>query len=316
MAPSSKTVLVTGGAGFIGSNVVKALCDRGDRVRVIDDLSSGYGQNLDDLDNLELRVADITAPGVMDESMAGVEQVYHLAASVGNKRSIDNPLRDSEINVMGTLHVLEAARKHGVKKVVVSSSAGIFGELVTMPIAEEHPLEPDTPYGASKLCQEKQSLAYAKLYDMDVVCLRYFNIYGVHQRYDEYGNVIPIFAFKMLRGEPLTIFGNGEQTRDFLNVRDVVQANLKAADAPSGVSGAYNLGSGDRITINRLVELLEAASGITPVVSHGPERPGDVRHSMAAIGKARDELGFSPAVGFEEGLAEYMAWAKEEVARS
>ena len=138
----------------------------------------------------------------------------------------------------------------------------------------------------------------------------------MHQRYDEYGNVIPIFAFKMLRDEPLTIFGDGEQTRDFLNVRDVVQANLKAADAPAGVSGAYNLGSGDRITINRLVALLEDASGITPNVSHGPERPGDVRHSMAAIGKARDDLGFSPAVGFDEGLAEYMAWAKQEVARS
>ncbi|MCA9619577.1 MAG: NAD-dependent epimerase/dehydratase family protein [Myxococcales bacterium] len=288
---------------------MKALAARGDRVRVVDDLSSGYQSNIEGVEGVALSIRDITTPGSCDDLMEGVDAVFHLAASVGNKRTIDNPLRDSEINVMGTLRLLEAARRSGVKKVVVSSSAGIFGELVTMPIAEEHPLEPDTPYGASKLCQEKHALAYAKLYGIDVVCLRYFNIYGVNQRFDEYGNVIPIFAFKMLREEPITIFGDGEQTRDFLNVRDVVQANLRAAEVENA-SGAYNLGCGDRVSINHLVSLLEEASGLRAMVEHGPERPGDVRHSMAAIDKARSRLGFEPEVDLREGLAEYFAWAR------
>ena len=141
--------------------------------------------------------------------------------------------------------MLEAARRAGVRKIVASSSAGIFGELKTLPIKEDHPVEPDTPYGSTKLCMEKLCLSYAKLYDIEAVCLRYFNVYGPNQRFDAYGNVIPIFAFKMLRGEQLTIFGDGEQTRDFINVKDVVQANIKAAMA-HGVSGAFNIGSGEQ----------------------------------------------------------------------
>ncbi len=197
------------------------------------------------------------------DALAGAEVVFHLAASVGNKRSIDDPITDAETNVIGTLQVLEAARREGVRKIVTSSSAGVFGELKHLPIREDHPVEPDTPYGASKLCEEKQCLAYARLYDIEAVCLRYFNVYGPNQRFDAYGNVIPIFAFTMLRHEPLTIFGDGEQTRDFVNVRDVVQANLKAA-LSHGVSGAFNIGSGTHITINHLVELLRDASGIEP----------------------------------------------------
>ena len=194
----------------------------------------------------------------------------------------------------------------------LSSSAGIFGELKTIPIREDHPIEPDTPYGSSKLCMEKECLAYAKIYDIEAVCLRYFNVYGTNQRFDAYGNVIPIFVFKMLRGEPLTIYGDGEQTRDFVNVEDIVQANIKAAMS-IGVSGAFNIGSGDRITINRLVDLLGLASAIKPNVNYGKPRLGDVLHSLADISAARTAIGYNPTVLIFEGLKEYVAWAKCEL---
>lgn len=306
--------LVTGGAGFIGSNLVKQLLVDGHQVTVLDNLSSGYLSNLSPFAEVNFIEGDIRDESAVAKAIAGVEVVFHLAASVGNKRSIDHPLLDADINVMGTLKVLEAARKAGVRKIVASSSAGIFGELKTLPIKEDHPVEPDTPYGSSKLCMEKECLAYAKLFNIEAVCLRYFNVYGPNQRFDAYGNVIPIFAFKMLRGEMLTIFGDGEQTRDFINVRDVVQANIKAAMA-HGVSGAFNTGSGDRITINGLVGLLENASGIKPWRENGMPRPGDVRHSLADISAAREAYGFNPVVSLAEGLAEYMAWAKEEAGR-
>jgi nucleoside-diphosphate-sugar epimerase len=214
---------------------------------------------------------------------------------------------------MGTVTLMEAARKAGVGRVVVSSSAGIFGELKTLPISEDHPIDPDSPYGASKLFKEKFSLSYSKLYDIGVVALRYFNVYGINQRFDAYGNVIPIFAYKMLRGEPITVFGDGEQTRDFVNVQDVAQANYQAGLA-EGVSGAFNLGSGTRITINALIEMMQEASGIKATVEYGPPRPGDVRDSLADISAARDSLGFSPSVDFEAGLRDYMAWLKTDMA--
>src|ERR1039457_1001942 len=305
--------LVTGGAGFIGSTLAKELAANGVEVVVLDSLSSGYRINIDGHPGIRLVEKDIRDAAAVDAAMDGVDAVFHLAASVGNKRSIDQPVNDAEINVIGTLRVLEAARKAGVRKVVISSSAGIFGELKTLPIREDHPAEPDSPYGASKLCAEKQGLAYAKLYGMEVVCLRYFNVYGPSQRFDAYGNVIPIFVFRMWRGEPVTIFGDGEQTRDFVNVRDVVQANIKAAMA-SGVSGAFNIGSGTRISINDLVKRLRATSGLNPVVRHGPPRAGDVRDSLADIGAARKAFGFEPAVTMDEGLPEYTRWARIEVA--
>ena len=305
--------LITGGAGFIGSSIAKELASKGTEVVVLDNLSSGYRGNIDGLSGVRLVEGDVRDPATVNATVAGVDAVFHLAASVGNKRSIDLPVDDAEINVIGTLRVLEAARKAGVRKVVMSSSAGIFGELKTLPIREDHPAEPDSPYGASKLCAEKLGLVYAKLYGMEVVCLRYFNVYGPSQRFDAYGNVIPIFVYQMLRGEPVTIFGDGEQTRDFVNVRDVVQANIKAAMVP-GVSGAFNIGSGTRISINDLVEKLKATSGLDPVVRHGPPRAGDVRDSLADINAARVAFGFEPAVTIDEGLPEYIRWARAEVA--
>lgn len=304
--------LVTGGAGFIGSNLVKQLLSDGHQIVVLDNLSSGYISNIMSFPDLHFIEGDIRNETAVAEAVKGCEVVFHLAASVGNKRSIDYPLHDADINVMGTLKVLEAARKAGVRKIIASSSAGIFGELKTLPIREDHPVEPDTPYGSSKLCMEKECLAYSKLYDMEAVCLRYFNVYGPNQRFDAYGNVIPIFAFKMLRGEQITIFGDGEQTRDFINVRDVVQANIKSA-MTYGVSGAFNTGSGDRITINSLVELIQNCSGLRGNVEHGAPRPGDVRHSLADISAARAAFDFAPVVPLQEGLSEYLQWAKKEV---
>src|SRR3972149_1462024 len=248
-------ILVTGGAGFIGSNLVKQLLMDGYEVRVLDNLLSGHRANLEPFPEIHFIEGDVRDEVAVKKAIHGVEVVFHLAASVGNKRSIDYPIIDAEINVIGTLRVLEAACKEGGRKIVTSSSAGIFGELKTLPIREDHPIEPDSPYGCTKLCEEKMCLSYAKLYDIEAVALRYFNVYGPNQRFDAYGNVIPIFVFQMLRGEPITIFGDGEQTRDFVNVADVVQVNLKAV-AAEGVSGAFNIGSGTRITINELARIL------------------------------------------------------------
>lgn len=304
--------LVTGGAGFIGSNIVQYLIEQGHTVVVLDNLLSGYRQNLAPFPEVEFIEGDIRDATAVERAMQNVEVVFHLAASVGNKRSIEHPVDDAEINVLGTLRVLEAARRNGVRKVVFSSSAGIFGELKTLPIREDHPVEPDSPYGADKLGAEKLCLAYAKLYPLECVCLRYFNVYGVNQRYDAYGNVIPIFAHRMLRGEPITIFGDGEQTRDFVNARDVVQANYKAA-MTRGVSGAFNIASGTRVTINQLVAMMRDASGLSATVEHGAPRPGDVRHSLADISAARAAFGFEPQIDLANGLREYMAWAKSEM---
>jgi UDP-glucose 4-epimerase len=306
--------LVTGGAGFIGCNLAQALLARGDRVVIADDLSSGYRENLALVPRATFIEGDITEPGVAERAVGDVEVVFHLAASVGNQRSITDPLRDAEINVMGTLRLLQACRAAGVRKVVVSSSAGIFGELKTLPIAEDHPVEPESPYGATKLCEEKLALVYSKIFGVEAVALRYFNVFGPLQRFDAYGNVIPIFAFKMLRAEPITVFGDGEQTRDFVNVRDVVQANLRAGDA-RGVSGAFNIGSNTRISINGLVAAMRRASGLEPEVRQGPPRAGDVRDSLADTRAAREAFGFEPTVALEAGLEEYFRWARTEVRR-
>ena len=304
--------LVTGGAGFIGSNLVRLLLENGHQVVVLDNLLSGYRKNLDPFPQVQFVQGDVRDADTVNRCAQGVEVIFHLAASVGNTRSIEHPIDDAEINVLGTLRVLEAARHGGVRKVVFSSSAGIFGELKTLPIREDHPVEPDSPYGATKLCAEKQCLAYAKLYPLEAVCLRYFNVYGLNQRYDAYGNVIPIFAHRMLQNEPVIIFGDGEQTRDFVNVRDVVMANYLAG-LSRGVSGPFNIASGTRITINRLVELMIQASGIHPRVEHGPPRKGDVRHSLADTAPAKKAFGYQPRVSLEQGLAEYLDWAKKEM---
>jgi UDP-glucose 4-epimerase len=299
--------LVTGGAGFIGSNVVRVLLERGYQVTVVDDCSTGYAANLEPYPEVEFVRGDIRDEARLDRIVAGKDVVFHLAASVGNKRSIEEPLFDAESNVLGTINVLEAMRRHGVGMIVYSSSAGIFGEPQYQPVDEAHPCEPDSPYGATKLCGEKLALSYMKLHGIRAVCLRYFNVYGENQRFDAYGNVIPIFATRIARGEPLTIFGDGEQTRDFVDVRDVATANVAAAENPEA-SGTFNVGTGTAISINRLAEVLREVTGEDFDVVHGPPRPGDVRHCTADVTRMREELGVSPATEIADNLKAYYSW--------
>lgn len=300
--------LVTGGAGFIGSNVVEKLLSEGWQVRVLDDLSSGYADNLTGLP-VEFVEGDICDARAAEEACKDIDVVFHLAASVGRQRSIDHPQRDSEINLLGTINVLEGMRKNSVRKIVYSSSAAIFGELVTDTIDEGHPQNADSPYGVSKLAAEKMILAYHDIYGIECVCLRYFNIYGVHQRFDLYGNVIPIFAKRVFSGEPITIYGDGKQTRDFLNVKDVARANYLAA--VSDRSGVFNLGSGSSITINRLADMILTITGKQVPVEYAPVRPADVLHCKANASKARDVLGFEAQISLEAGLPEYLLWYSE-----
>ncbi len=302
-------ILVTGGAGFIGSNIVKSLLAQGEQPIVLDNLSSGCKENL--LPEVKFIQGDVRNLETVEYAMAGCGVAMHLAASVGNKRSIEDPLTDTNINVVGTLNVLEAARKHDIKRIVFSSSAGIFGELKTLPIAEDHPQDPDSPYGASKLAAEKMCLIYNKLYSMRNVCLRYFNVYGLNQRYDAYGNVIPIFAIRILKGKPLIIYGDGEQTRDFVNVVDVAEANIRAAFSPD-VCGVFNIGSSTRVTINKLARLIQDAAKIEVGMEFAPPRPGDVRDSLADISAAKAAFGFYPKTNLEEGLTEYINWIKKD----
>jgi|SRR3954454_3727110 UDP-glucose 4-epimerase len=304
-----RNALVTGGAGFIGSNLVGVLRQRGHQVTVLDNFASGYRSNLAEWPDVRIVEGDVRDRNAIETAIEGTDAVFHLAASVGNARSISFPIDDSDINVLGTLKLLEAARVRSIRKFVFSSSAGIFGELKTVPIREDHPAEPDSPYGASKLGAEKLCLAYAKLHAMECVCLRYFNVYGPHQRYDAYGNVIPIFVHRLLRGEPLVVYGDGEQTRDFVNVTDVVEANYRAATTPH-VWGAFNIASGSRVTINHLAQLITEAGGAVNAITHEPARKGDVRHSLADISAAAAAFGFAPTVGLKEGLAAYLAWAR------
>ena len=220
--------LITGGAGFIGSTLVRLLLEKGFDVRIYDNLSTGYMKNIEDLP-VDFVEGDIRNADLLKKTMKDVQLIFHLAANIGNVKSLNNPQLDSEINVIGTVNVLEAARKNNVQRIVHSSSAAIFGELMTHQIAEDHPINPNSPYGVSKLAAEKHMLCYGKIYDIQVICLRYFNVYGVRQRYDAYGNVIPIFANRLNTGKPLTVYGSGEQTRDFVNVKDVANVNFLAA---------------------------------------------------------------------------------------
>lgn len=305
--------LVTGGAGFIGSNVVELLLARQHSVTVVDDLSSGCYENIAPYvreQRLRFVQADVQSSDAMREACAGQDVVFHLAASVGRQRSLDRPLLDAGTNVLGTICVLEGMRSQGVRRIVLSSSAAIFGELLSPTITEDHPQNADSPYGVTKLAAEKMVLAYGAIYGIDCICLRYFNIYGVNQRYDLYGNVIPIFAKHIFAGEPLTIYGDGNQTRDFVNVRDVARANLEAA-LHGNAHGVYNLGSGASVSIAALADMMQDIAGLHVGVRHAPERPADVRHCLADASKALRELDFRAEISLKPGLAEYLGWFRE-----
>lgn len=305
--------LVTGGAGFIGSNIVKLLLEHDYEVSVIDNLSSGYIANLAkyiESESISFLGGDVLSKTNLDKAMEGVDVVFHLAASVGRQRSLDNPQLDSETNLIGTINVLEAMRKNDVHKIVYSSSAAMFGELLTPTIDENHPQNADSPYGVSKLAAEKMVLAYSGIYDITGICLRYFNIYGINQRFDLYGNVIPIFAKRIYAGEPITIYGDGTQTRDFVNAEDVAKANLIASLSNNGTD-VYNLGSGSSVSINWLATTMQKIAGINVGIQYAPERPADVKHCKANATKADRVLGFKASVALEDGLVKYMDWYKK-----
>lgn len=304
--------LVTGGAGFIGSNLIKLLVEQNVKAIVIDNLSSGYICNIAPYiaeRKVEFVGGDIRDSIAVDKAMNEVDVVFHLAASVGRQRSIDNPQLDSEINVIGTINVLEAMRRNGVKRIVYSSSAAIFGELMYPTIDELHPQNADCQYGVSKLAAEKMILAYSGLYGIEGICLRYFNIYGINQRFDLYGNVIPIFAHKIFTGEPITIYGDGSQTRDFVNAQDVARANLIAASC-NVKTDVFNVGSGTSISIDRLADIMQSIAGINVGINYAPWRIGDVKHCKANANKICEVLGYTANVQLEDGLAQYMNWYK------
>jgi UDP-glucose 4-epimerase len=297
--------LVTGGSGFIGSNLVDALVERGDEVTVIDDLSTGRRENLDGALGAGAKLSEIDvrdAKAVADQ-MAAVqpEAVFHLAAQIDVRRSAADPAADARINVEGTINVLEAARAAAVPRVVNTSTGGaIYGEGRVIPAPEDHPVAPEAAYGQSKFCAEGYCELFGRLYGMSTVSLRYGNVYGPRQDPLGEAGVIAIFCGKLLEGGEATVFGDGLQTRDYVYIGDVVDANLRAAD--SKVTGPVNIGTGVETTVLDLVEVLAEQSDAPFEPQHAPERPGEVRRIALDCSRAQAELGWTPQVPLSQGL--------------
>ena len=301
--------LVTGGAGFIGSHLVDSLVAAGHPVRVLDDFSTGQNENLTGAPSVEIVRGSITDPAVVARAVAECEVVYHLAALASVAKSVEYPLTSHEICATGTLNVLDAARKLGVRRVVYAGSASAYGG-ASDPAGqdEETPLVALSPYAAAKLAGEFYCQAFAHTYGLETVRLRFFNVFGPRQRADSpYSGVIAIFAAALAAGRNPTIFGDGLQSRDFVYVSDVTAALRLAARVPDVSGRVYNVGTGSSVTLLQLVDALNRILGksATPVL--GPARPGDIRHSLAKIGLIRAELGYAPAVKFEDGLRRTLA---------
>jgi UDP-glucose 4-epimerase len=296
---------VTGGAGFIGSNLVDALVERGDEVTVIDDLSTGRRENLAGALERGVRLveADIRDAGAMRDVMgeATPEVVFHLAAQIDVRRSVAEPAVDAAINVLGTINVLDAARQAGVRRVVNTSSGGaIYGEAQQMPAPESHPTAPEAPYGLSKFCAEQYCQIFERMYDMSVVSLRYGNVYGPRQDPLGEAGVIAIFCGKAVDGGQPVVYGDGLQTRDYVFVGDVVASNLAAAEADA--TGAFNVGAGVEVSVLDIVEALAPHAQGPFAPQHEPERLGEIRHIALDASRARDELGWEPRTDLSDGL--------------
>jgi len=302
--------LVTGGAGFIGSNLVDALVERGDEVTVLDDISTGKRENLADalergaeLVELDLRDAEAVAAAV---ARSRPETIFHLGAQIDVRKSVADPTLDSAVNVGGTINVLSAAQASGVGRVVNASTGGaIYGEGQIIPAPEDHPVAPEAPYGLSKFCAENYCTLFTRLHGLSTVSLRFGNVYGPRQDPLGEAGVIAIFCGKLLDGERPTIFGDGRQTRDYVFVGDVVQANLRAAE--SDAAGAFNVGVGTETNILDLVEVLRAHADGSFEPEHAPERPGEVRRIALDTSRAKAELGWEPRVGLDEGIERTLA---------
>jgi len=300
----ARRALVTGGAGFIGSHLVAGLVAEGWVVRVFDDLSSGREANLADVgDAVELIRGDVRDEQALARAADGIEVVFHQAALASVPLSIAEPLRTHSVNVDGTLHVLEAARRAGVRRVVYAASSSAYGDGEELPKLETMPANPLSPYALQKHAGELYCCLYTSLYRLETVALRYFNIFGPRQDpKSEYAAVIPRFICAALAGEGATIFGDGEQTRDFAFVQDAVRANLLAADAERAPGAVINVATGCRTSLNELWHAIRGITGVRAEARHAPARPGDVRASVADLSRARELLGFEPAVDLQEGL--------------
>jgi nucleoside-diphosphate-sugar epimerase len=305
--------LVTGGAGFIGSHLVEELVRRGERVRVVDSLITGHRRNLASVaSQVEFIEGDLARAEVATASMAGMEFVLHQAAIPSVPRSVAEPVVCHEANVNATLNVLVAARDAGVRRLVFAGSSSVYGNTTALPTREDLPPDPLTPYALQKLIGEQYLRLFTSLYGLDTVTTRYFNVFGPRQDPSSpYSGVISVFIRALLDGRTPTIFGDGEQTRDFTYVADVVDGVLRACHAPGVAGQVINVATGGRVSLNELFRTLRALTGGEAPPAHGPARAGDVRHSQADIGRARAALGDRPAVEFPEGLARTLAWARQ-----
>jgi UDP-glucose 4-epimerase len=299
--------LVTGGAGFIGSNLVLALLARGDEVRILDNFSTGHRHNLADVEaDVDLVEGDLRSYERVHNAVRGVDVIYHQGALPSVPRSLQDPLTTSAVNIEGTLNVLLTARDEGVRRVVFASSSSVYGSSGTLPRAEPAAVDPIAPYAVAKLAAERYSVAFARVYESpETVCLRYFNVFGPKQDpRSEYAAVIPIFIKAILAGEPVPINGDGGQSRDFTYVENVVAANIVAAEAPSDlVSGeVFNVATGNPVSVAQLADTIGEILGRPVRKEHRPTRAGDVRDSWADLTRASEILGWEPSVSLEEGL--------------
>ncbi len=305
--------LVTGGAGFIGSHLVEALTDLGASVTVIDDLNGGAAENITPFKPRFVK-ASILDEKALADAAAGCKYVFHLAALGSVPHSVAKPREYHDVNVTGTLNVLEAARAAGVKRVMFAASSAAYGETVQLPKVETIPPAPRSPYAANKIAAEAMMAAWSASYGMDTASLRYFNIFGPRQNANSaYAAVIAAFAKAILAGKPPTIFGDGKQSRDFTFVHNAVHANLLAARSETPINGeVINVACGRRIDLNELAPLMAKLLGrpdLQPV--YGPERAGDVKHSLSDMTKAKEVLGYEPIVDFETGLKPTVEWYRE-----
>ena len=309
--------LVTGGAGFIGSAMVGELVRRGERVAVLDDLSTGKERNLAGvLDRVAFHHASITDLEAVSRAARGVDFVIHLAARTSVPRSVQEPLETNAVNVEGTLKVLMGARDAGARRVVYAASSSAYGETPTLPKTEAMPAAPISPYGVSKFTGELYAGVFTRVYGLETVALRYFNVFGPRQEPGSpYSGVLARFLLAAIRGEQPVIYGDGEQSRDFTYVDNVVDATLRACTAANVSGRMLNVAMGTRISLNDTLRVLERITGHKAEARHEAERAGDIRHSLADIGLARELLGYEPKIGFEEGLRRTWEWYRAEYAQ-
>ena len=302
--------LITGGAGFIGANLAHTLVARGETVRILDDFSTGRPENLRGIeDRIEILRGDIRDPAMLSRAVHGVEVILHQAALNSNPRSIQEPVQTNDVNVGGTLTLLQAARAAGTRRVVYASSSSVYGEVAGLPKTEDMATAPKAPYGVSKLAAEQYCRVFTQVYGIETVSLRYLNVFGPRQHPDsEYAAVIPRFLRRMLAGKRPLIFGDGEQSRDFTPVDNVVAANLLAAHSREGIGEIMNIAGGKSSTLNQLVAWLNEVLGTDLTPLYEPPRPADIRHSYASIRKAETLLGYRPHLGVQEGLRRTVEW--------